>query len=84
MGTLTCAAPAKLACVGGRIFRYTSLFTVILLTDAVSGHVNINLQRQRKRVSRGFHPEQVNEADKEPCRKISKWTMNDEALTMAA
>lgn len=48
MGTLTCAAHAKLACLGGRILGYTSLFTVILLTDAASSSENINLQRQRK------------------------------------
>lgn len=48
MGTLTRAAHANLACVGGRILGYTSLFTVILLTDAASSSKNINLQRQRK------------------------------------
>lgn len=48
MGTLTRAGRAEFACVGGRILGYTSLFTVILLTDAASGSKNINLQRQRK------------------------------------
>lgn len=58
MGTLTCAA--RYVSVGGRILGYTLLFTVILLTDAVSVSKNINLS-EAEEVGKVevFHSEQV-------------------------